>query len=139
MKTFVKQELTLDVCTKMLELANSKAQEIGIKIACTIVDSAANIKVFSRMDGAPLMATDISRKKAVTAVGFGVATGNDWMNFIKEDPILREGVHDIKDYMLLGGGIPILINGELVGAIGVSGAHYTQDETCCHAALSLLK
>jgi len=122
----------------MFEKAVQKAEEIGFKISVCIVDSGANTKFFARMDGAPLMASDLARKKAVTAVGFGFATGSDWHNFIKDDPILNNGVQGITDFMLFGGGKPIMIDNELVGAIGISGGHYSQDEQCCEAALQFI-
>lgn len=139
MNTFSKNELTLDSCLNMYKLAVQKANEIGFNIAITVCDTGGNTKLFCRMDNAPLIASDISRKKAVTAVGFGMGTGKDWFDFIKDDPILNGGAHDIKDFMLLGGGKPIYINEQLVGAIGVSGGHYTQDEACCEAALLAVK
>ncbi|MEJ6588297.1 MAG: heme-binding protein [Crocinitomicaceae bacterium] len=136
MNTFSKKELTIESCLNMYHQAIKKANEIGFKIAVTICDTGGNTKLFCRMDNAPLIASDISRKKAVTAVGFGMGTGQEWHDFIKDDPILNGGAHDIDDFMLLGGGKPIYINDELVGAIGISGGHYTQDEACCDAALT---
>ena len=138
MTTFNKSELTLQACFKMFEAAQLKANELNFKISLTIVDTGGNTKFFSRMDGAPLMASDISRKKAVTAIGFGMPTGASWNDFITGDPILDKGVSNIEDFMLLGGGLPITVENEIVGAIGVSGGHYTQDEACCSAALSIL-
>ena len=122
----------------MFMAAQNKAQEIGLKIAFTIVDAGGNTKFFARMDGAPLMTCDISRKKAVTAVGFGMPTGQAWNDFVKDDPILDKGAANIKDFIMFGGGMPILVEGEMVGAIGISGGHYTQDEACCEAALAAL-
>ena len=136
MNTFSKKELTIESCLNMYHQAIKKANEIGFKIAVTICDTGGNTKLFCRMDNAPLIASDISRKKAVTAVGFGMGTGKEWHDFIKDDPILNGGAHDIDDFMLLGGGKPIYINDELVGAMGISGGHYTQDEACCDAALT---
>ena len=137
-KTFSSSSINLESCQKMGDAAIAKAKEIGITIALTIVDSSGNLKYFIRMDNAPLIATDISRKKAITAVGFGMATGEAWHNFIKDDPILNNGVQNIHDFMLLGGGAPIMIENQLVGAVGVSGAHYSQDESCAKAALDIL-
>lgn len=138
MTTFSNQELTFNTCLKIFEKAKMKAEEIGFNIALTIVDTGGNTKLFARMDGAPLMASDISRKKAVTAIGFCMPTGESWNNFIKDDPILNNGVSGITDFMLLGGGKPLMVNNAIVGAIGVSGGHYKQDEECCDAGMSIL-
>ena len=48
------------------------------------------------------------------------------------------GAGSLKDFTLLGGGSPIIIDEEIVGAIGVSGGHYKQDEECVNAALNSL-
>lgn len=138
MSTFTQQELTLSTCLQIFEQAKLKAEEIGFNIALTIVDTGGNTKLFARMDGAPLMASDISRKKAVTAIGFGMPTGEPWNNFIKDDPILNNGVSGIEDFMLLGGGKPLIVDDLIVGAIGVSGGHYSQDESCCDAGMTIL-
>jgi uncharacterized protein GlcG (DUF336 family) len=138
MNTFTKKSITSILAKQMLEAATKKAEEIGFAIAITIIDESGNLKAFSRMDNAPLISIDASRKKAVTAVGFGFPTGDAWYNFIKDDPILNDGAHNLKDFILLGGGSPITIDGTIVGAIGVSGGHYKQDEQCMKAALTLL-
>ena len=137
-KTFETASLSLEACTAMAKAAFEKANELEIKIAITIVDAGANTKYFGRMDHAGLIASDVSRKKAVTAVGFGMPTGDAWQNFIQDDPILNNGVHGIHDFMLLGGGSPVMIDCQLVGAVGVSGAHYKQDEQCTKAAIEAL-
>lgn len=136
MKTTNQKNISIDECLKMFERASKEANNQGIKIAFCVVDAGGNIKHFSRMDGAPLIATDISRKKAITAIGFGISTGDQWFNFIKDDPILREGAGNIEDFILLGGGMPIKDGDDTVGAIGVSGGHYKQDEACCLKALN---
>jgi uncharacterized protein GlcG (DUF336 family) len=88
------------------------------------------------MDNAPLISIDASKKKAITAIGFGMPTGESWYNFIKDDGILLNGVNNLKDFILLGGGSPITDDDDnLIGAIGISGGHYSDDEKCVEAAL----
>jgi uncharacterized protein GlcG (DUF336 family) len=137
-KTFESASITTGCCVKLCDNAIAKATELNMKIAICIVDQAGVLKHFVRMDHAPLIAIDASRKKAVTAVGFGMPTGEAWQQFIKDDPILNNGVGSIHDFTLLGGGSPITINGQIVGAIGVSGGHYAQDEECVRAALDTI-
>ncbi len=138
-KTMNKSSITEAFSFQMIEAAEDKAREMGFAICVTIVDESGVMKAFGRMDGAPLIAIDISRQKAVTAVGFGMPTGQPWYDFVKDDPILTRGVHDIHDFTLLGGGMPIVIEGAVVGAVGVSGGHYKQDEACASAALGLIE
>ena len=102
------------------------------------MDESGVVKAFQRMDNAPMVSIDASRKKAITAVGFGMPTGDSWYGFIKDDPILMNGAGQLNDFILLGGGSPIMVDEKLVGAVGVSGGHYKQDEECAAAALGAL-
>lgn len=122
----------------LIEAAEAHAAAAGLAVATTVVDESGRLKAFSRMDGAALVATDASRKKAMTAVGFGLPTGQPWFDFIEGDPILREGVQALKDFILLGGGHALMVDGQMVGAIGIAGGHYSQDEACMRAALAVL-
>ena len=138
MNELIKKSVSLADAELMVRAAMTKATELGISIAVTILDESGIPKLFARMDSAPLIAVDASRKKAITAVGFGMPTGEAWFNFIKDDPILREGVHDFHDFMLMGGGMPIVSGTQVIGAIGVSGGHYLKDHECAGAALESL-
>ena len=136
--SFQKRSISAEAAKQMLIAAEQKATEIGINISVYIVDESATIKAFSRMDKAKLVTIDAARKKAVTAVGYAMRTGEPWYNHIKDDPILFNGVQQFEDFILLGGGIPIMFDGNLAGAIGISGGHYKQDEQCAEAALAIL-
>jgi uncharacterized protein GlcG (DUF336 family) len=136
MKTISTSGISLQAATLMAEAAIESAKSQNLKIAVTILDESGNEKLYMRMDGAPLVAIDACRKKAMTAIGFGIPTGEAWYNFIKDDPILLHGAQQLKNFILLGGGAPVMHDGCLVGAIGVSGGHYHQDEKCVAAALS---
>ena len=136
--TITKQGISAEAAQKIILNACEKAKEINLNIAITILDEGGNLKAFHRMDGAVLIANSASHKKAFTALGFGMPTGDTWYGFIKDDPILMNGASSLKDFTLLGGGSPIIINEILVGAIGVSGGHYKQDEECVNAALNNL-
>ena len=135
---FQKRSISAEAAKKMIVAAEEKAREIGMGISVYIVDESGVIKAFSRMDNAPLVTIDAARKKAVTAIGYGMATGEPWYNFIKDDPILFNGIQQFQDFMLLGGGKPIFLEGTMAGAIGISGGHYKQDEQCADAALAIL-
>ena len=136
---FQKKSISAEATKKMIVAAEEKAREIGVGISIYVVDESAVIKAFSRMDNAPLVTVDAARKKAVTAVGYGMPSGEPWYNYIKDDPILFHGIQQFEDFILLGGGLPVFIDGVLAGAIGVSGGHYKQDEQCAQAALDILQ
>ncbi len=134
-----KASISLAAAIKMVEAAQKKALELGVNISVSIVDESGILKMFSRMDNSPLISVTTSLKKAKTAIGFGISTGEDWYNFIKDDPILFSGIQQMDDFILLGGGMPIKIENEIIGAIGISGGHYKIDEQCVLAALKTLE
>ncbi|MGB1274804.1 MAG: GlcG/HbpS family heme-binding protein [Nannocystaceae bacterium] len=137
-RTYQRASITSELARAMIDAAEAKATEIGMAITTVIVDESGVLKAMSRMDGAALVAESASRKKALTAVGFGMPTGESWHNFIKDDPILETGATQLENFILLGGGLPIQVDGAMVGAIGISGGHYRQDEVCAAAALAVL-
>lgn len=119
----------------LIRSAVDQAQKMGFGISVCVVDSTGRTKAFLAMDQAPQISFETATKKALTAVGFGLPTGKTWHEFIKDDPILAQGAQHLPNFILLGGGSPILVEGKVIGAIGVSGGHYSQDEQCVAAAL----
>jgi uncharacterized protein GlcG (DUF336 family) len=136
--TFARSSITAAAAAAMIDAAEKEAAQRGLAIATVVVDESGVLKAMRRMDGAPLVANGAAHKKALTAVGFGMPTGQPWHDFIKDDPILLHGAPSLPDFTLLGGGFPIRVGGAVVGAIGVSGGHYTVDEACAQAALATL-
>lgn len=133
-KTRSIKTITADFARELVEASVRKADEIGVPMVISVVDHAGALKGFLRMDGAPLLSVDISQNKAYTAAAFGISTG-DWYDFIKEDDPLRISIVHTDRLVTFGGGYPIKIDGELIGAIGVSGGHYTEDMQVAAAAL----
>ena len=138
-RTYTKPSITSALARALIDNAERKARELGMSITTVVVDESGVLKAYSRMDGAPLVAGGASQKKAQTAVGFGMPTGDAWHDFIKSDPILMNGAQQLDNFILLGGGMPIVVDGAMIGAIGVSGGHYQQDEQCAKAALAALE
>jgi uncharacterized protein GlcG (DUF336 family) len=135
--------ITLPAAQAAAEAAISEAGRLGMAIVVCVLDGAGRIKVWCTMDGAPPLAQSAALKKAQTALGFGMPTGDAWYQFIKDDPILFHGVPSLPEFTLLGGGAPVaarLPGGSTatIGAIGISGGHYKQDEACLKAALGCL-
>jgi uncharacterized protein GlcG (DUF336 family) len=100
-----------------------------------IVDGDGTLKAYSRMDGAPLLSVQISQDKAYTAISFGMAT-HEWHEFVKDDPPLRDGIIKTDRLIVFGGGYPISVNEQVIGGIGVSGGHYSQDMEVAQAGLA---
>lgn len=135
--SFQQNTVTLDLAKKMLEKAEEKGKELGMKFAISIVDKAGNLKAFSAMDGAPVLALEIAQNKAFSAAAYNRAT-HEWYDRLKDDPPLLAGIVHTNRLVIFGGGYPIQLDGECIGGIGVSGGHYTHDMQVCEAALEIL-
>jgi uncharacterized protein GlcG (DUF336 family) len=132
-----KHGISSELAQKMVNAAMAKASELGVSENVTILDDGGNLKAFGRMDGASIPTIEIAQRKAYTAL-FGVST-QDFFNFIKGDPSLLAGIPTLDHVAAWGGGFPIKVNGEVVGAIGVSGAPTVQNDVdCARAALALV-
>jgi uncharacterized protein GlcG (DUF336 family) len=131
-----KRSISFDLAQKMVNAAMAKARELGVTENVAILDEGGNLKAFSRMDGAPIPTIEMAQNKAYTAL-LGVST-QDFFNFIRSDPSLLAGIPTLARMAAWGGGFPIKVNGEVVGAIGVSGAPTVQNDVdCATAALAL--
>jgi uncharacterized protein GlcG (DUF336 family) len=131
-----KHRISFELAQKMVNEAVMKARQLGVTENVAILDDGGNLMAFGRMDGAPIPTIEIAQNKAYTAL-FGVST-QDFFNFIQGDPSLLAGIPTLSRVAAWGGGFPIKVNGEVVGAIGVSGAPTVQNDVdCARAALAL--
>ncbi|MDA8321568.1 MAG: heme-binding protein [Actinomycetota bacterium] len=136
--TFARPSVSTELARAMIEAAEREAAEMGQPFVIAIVDDSGVLKAFSRMDGAPLLSVQVAQDKAYTAAGFGMAT-DAWHEFVKDDPPLAMGATTgIDRLVVFGGGYPISIDGAVVGAIGVSGGHYSQDMRVAQAGLAVV-
>jgi uncharacterized protein GlcG (DUF336 family) len=138
MAKVVKQHsISSELAQKMVDAAVAKARELSVSENVAILDDGGNLKAFSRMDGAPIPTIEMAQNKAYTAL-LGVST-QDFFNFIQGDPSLLAGIPTLSRVAAWGGGFPIKVDGEVVGAIGVSGAPTVQNDVdCARAALALV-
>ncbi|EWY37842.1 hypothetical protein N825_09680 [Skermanella stibiiresistens SB22] len=135
--TITKKSVSSVLAARMIAAAEAKARELGIPMAISIADESGIQKAFVRMDGAPLLAIQVAVNKAKTAAGFGIPT-HVWHDFIKDDAPLALGAPHIPDLVVFGGGYPIKVDDAMIGAIGVSGGHYSDDMKVAEAALAVV-
>lgn len=131
-----RRTLTLETARRVAAAAEAEARRNKWAVSIAVVDDAGHLLVFHRMDGAKLVATDIAMRKARTAVYFQGPTKG------LEEEVTRGGrtaLLPIDGFMPLEGGIPLLVGGEMVGAIGVSGVSGGQDAQCAQAGVNALQ
>jgi uncharacterized protein GlcG (DUF336 family) len=132
-----KSTISYEMAHKMVDAAVAKAREIGVLENIAVLDDGGNLIAFGRMDGAPIFCVQLAQNKAYTAL-FGYPT-DQFFNFIKGEPSLLAGIPMLERAAAIGGGFPIKVGGEIVGAIGVSGAPSVQsDLDCALAAMELV-
>ena len=123
------RQLTYDGAALAIEVAVSKAREIGVPQNISIVDAGGNLLAFARMDGARFLAQHSSFSKAQTAASLGMPTGHLPAQFGVELALATRGRS-----INMVGGLPIVVNGDLLGAVGVSSGADDEDLAVAQAA-----
>lgn len=131
--------ITLEVAQRIIEAARGEAARLGISVSFCVVDSAAREVLTLREDGALWFTPGIARAKASTAAAMGQPT-QDFADLIGQHPDLLRQIeqHMAVPPTTLGGGLPVVVDGQLIGGLGVSGAEVWQDIACAQAGLSSL-
>lgn len=135
---YIEKTSSLNAVTalKLARAGHDHAAAQGWKMAIAVVDQAGNMMAFSRLDGAPAPCTTIALDKAYTAASFKAGTRQLAENLEGEAPRVVAGLTACDRLSLFGGGVPVEISGETVGAVGVSGGSEKQDELCALAAIN---
>jgi uncharacterized protein GlcG (DUF336 family) len=135
--TIIKHSIDAETAERAIAAAAKKATELNLRMCIAVTDESGDLKAFLRMDGAPKLSLQIAQDKAYTAASFSMPT-HAWFDFIKNDPPLLHGITHTPRLIVFGGGFPIKLEGEIVGAIGLSGGHYTHDMECARAGLQAI-
>ena len=132
------QSVTLAEARTIIAAATKKAEEIGQPMVIAVVCSAGYLLAFERMPKAWLGSVDIAQKKAFTSRAFDIETGTLAKFSQSGDQFF--GIHASNDgkIMIFAGGVPLLRDGEVIGAIGVSGGPGEQDHAVAVAGAAAL-
>ncbi|WP_210489152.1 GlcG/HbpS family heme-binding protein [Rufibacter aurantiacus] len=130
--------ITLEQAERVVQAALEKSRELNLKMNVAVVDAGANLTAFARMDGAWLGSIDIAIRKARTARLFDMPTGNLGQASQPGGPLYNIE-HSNGGLITFPGGLPILgSNGEVIGAIGVSGSTVENDHTVALAGINAM-
>ena len=129
--------VTLEDARRVISAAEKKALEIGQPMNIAVVDGGGNLVAHVRMDGAWIGSIDISIKKAYTSRAFDLAT-KDLAEHSQSGGQFF-GIHASNNgkILIFAGGIPLKSEGQVVGAIGVSGGSGEQDQTVAEAGAAV--
>ena len=130
--THATASITRDSALALLAAARHAAREIGIDVAIAVTDAGGHLTAFERADSTLFLASDVAINKAWTAASFGLST-LVWNQVVSQAATAPLAHHP--RVMAVGGGVPIVIDGQVVGAIGISGGNAQQDHDAAVAAL----
>jgi uncharacterized protein GlcG (DUF336 family) len=116
----------------LIEAARQAATEIGIETTIAVVDLGGHLKAFERSDRAAFLTADVAVDKAWTAASFGLPT-HTWAEIVA-NPAVAQLAHRPR-LVAVGGGYPIVVDGQVVGGLGISGGNALQDQQACEKAL----
>lgn len=117
----------------------SASAESGVPIAVCVVDVHGNVVLHHRMPGAPVFAIEISERKAYTSALVRVRTAEILPLVQPGQPLFALGTVAGGRFCAMGGGIPLVRDGQVVAGIGVSGGTVDQDEAIVEAALGSVR
>lgn len=125
--------ITLEQARKVVDAAIKKSDELGVKMNIAVVDAGTNLVSFNKMDDAWLGSIDISQKKARTARYFNMDTG-EIGKLSQPGGSLYNIEHSNNGLITFPGGVVIKDgNGQIIGAVGVSGSTVEDDHAVAAA------
>jgi uncharacterized protein GlcG (DUF336 family) len=136
-EVITEKALSLDLAQAIAQAALEKCRADGYHVSVTVVDRDGLVKAALRDDRTGPHTVVTSHRKAFTSATFRVASG-DWAKRVLTEGAAA-GLRDTEGTIPLGGGLPIKVGDEVIGAIGVSGAPGGEkDEACSNAGIQKL-
>jgi uncharacterized protein GlcG (DUF336 family) len=129
--------VTLSASQAVLDAARAKAAQIGVPMNIAVVDQGSNLVAFARMDDAWLGSIDIAQNKAYTARAFDMPTKDLAPLAQPGAPLYGIEASNQGRLVVFAGGIPLVSDGRVVGAIGVSGGSVEQDQEVAEAGVAV--
>lgn len=128
--------LTLEGARVILDAAVQRAKEIGVDMDIAVTDAAGCLLAFYRMDGAKITSIDIAINKAFTAAGTRKGTHEYAAMAGAGGPAFGIHVSNQGRFMIFGGGVPIFVDGQCIGAVGCSSGSAEQDREVAEAGIA---
>lgn len=130
------EKLTLETAKKLIEAAEQEAANLGVAMVISVVDDGGNMIAVHRMDDAWLASVDIAQNKAWTSVALKMPTAELAEATVPSAELYGLSTTNNGRIVVFGGGIPLLKDGKVVGAVGASGSAVEHDIKVSEAAVS---
>ena len=128
--------ITLEEAQRIISAAVHKAQQMGQTMNIAVMDAGRNLVAFQRMDGAWVASIDIAIDKAFTSAGRGLTTREIGEMAQPGQPLFGINTTNGGRIVIFAGGIPLMRDDEVVGAIGVSGGKVDEDHEVAEAGVA---
>jgi glc operon protein GlcG len=132
------KSVSLAAAERVAQAARDASRAAGFAMCICVADPSGEPIVTLRMDGAPRLSASIAANKAWSVTSFSGMPTHVWWNAIEADPTLVHGLTHTPRLIIFGGGVPLMVDGQLVGAVGVSGGTSEQDRAIAEAAAATL-
>ena len=129
----VRKDLSLSLARTIAEGALGACKTQGYNTAVVVLDRAAQVLVMLRDEAASPITLEMARRKAYTAKMFRSST-LEWAKRTAEPSVA--GQRDLADVVALGGGVPVMVGNEAIGAVASSGASPERDDACARAGIA---
>jgi uncharacterized protein GlcG (DUF336 family) len=129
--------ISLEGAQRVLAAALTLAGKMKIRVSVAVTGRAGDLKAFARMDGASMLSAETARRKVYTVAMTGMSTqefGSILKSEMREEPELFHGMIGIEGLIAFAGGVPIRLDGQLIGAVAVSGGTSAQDHEIAETA-----
>ncbi len=132
-------KMNLDLAKQLIGGAENKAAELGIQMVISIVDEGGNLIAVHRMDDAWLASVDIAQNKAWTSVALKMPTSDLAEATVPHAELYGLNTTNNGRLVLFGGGIPLVEDDKVIGAVGASGSAVEHDIQVAQAAVDVFE
>lgn len=130
-------KMTLDLAKELIAGAEKEAKSIGVSMVISVVDEGGNLVAVHRMDDAWLASIDIAQNKAWTSVALKMPSANLADATVPAAELYGLNTTNNGRLVVFGGGIPLVHDGKVIGAVGVSGSTVPHDIQVAEAAVKV--
>ena len=135
--TFAKQGISAKAAQRVLEAAVAAAERLELAATIAVVDESGLLKGLIRMDDSLLAGVQVAQDKAYSSASTKYPT-SAWLGVTSSSKEFALGLYSLPRICPLAGGVPLVVDGQVVGAVGVSGGMPDQDEQIATAAADAL-
>jgi uncharacterized protein GlcG (DUF336 family) len=131
--------LSYEEARRLLDAALDKATEIGVPASVAVIDATREVSAFGRQDQAPLLTGEVAVSKAYTSASLRQPTADLVAATAPTGPFFGLAHSSSRGLVTFAGGFPLIVDGDIVGAVGASGGSLEEDDIIARAALDLFE